>query len=116
MFRLPNRDMLDGTVVCSLWTPYNKKYARGKIYISNNYICFASKVPKLVELIIPIRDIFIVEKPSFNSTASAATSSSGSGNTDTDDEYDLQRSLVITTKAKVGCFYIRRKSIKSYQI
>jgi hypothetical protein len=28
----------------------------------------------------------------------------------------LQRSLVITTKAKVGCFYIRRKSIKSYQI
>ena len=45
---------------------------------------------KQVELIIPIRDIYLVEKPSFNST-------SGSN----DDEYDIQKSLVITTKTKV---------------
>jgi hypothetical protein len=94
MFRLPNRDLLDGTVVCSLWTPYNKKYVRGKMYISSNYICFASKVAKQVELIVPIRDIYIVEKPSFNSSN---TSSGGDSN---EDEYDLQHSLVITTKAK----------------
>ncbi len=58
-FRLPNRDNLDGTVICSLWTPFNKKYVRGKMFISSNYICFASKVLKQVELIIPIRDIYI---------------------------------------------------------
>lgn len=44
MFRLSNREMLDGNVACSLWTPYNKKYIKGTIYISNNYITFASKV------------------------------------------------------------------------
>jgi hypothetical protein len=44
MFRLPNHEMLDGNVVCSLWAPYNKKYIKGTIYISSNYITFTSKV------------------------------------------------------------------------
>ena len=43
-FRLPNGEMLDGNVVCSLWAPYNKRYIRGKIYVSSNYVCFSSKV------------------------------------------------------------------------
>lgn len=117
MFRLPNREMLDGDVVCSLWAPYKKKYISGKIYISTNYIAFASKVnkrkylkiyliiklifsiikvPKLVELIIPIRDIYLVEKPSFNSSLNSSNTN--------EDEYDIQKSLVITTKAKVIAF------------
>ena len=133
MFRLPNRDLLDGKVHCSLWTPYSKKYVRGKLCISTNYICFVSrvlrrlhsfalllflevivdfehtfmstlKVFKLVELIIPIRDIYIVEKPSYNSkiTSNAAASSSRDDSSAGDDEYDLQHSLVISTKTKVS--------------
>ena len=91
MFRLPNREMLDGNVVCSCWTPYAKRYVSGKIYISGNYICFASKIAKQVEIVIPIRDIYLVEKPTFSSSLSASAAS---------DEFDLSRSLVITTKAK----------------
>jgi len=90
MFRLSNREMLDGNVVCSLWTPYNKKYIKGTIYISNNYITFASKVYKQVELIIPIRDIYLVEKPVNNNQTNSS-----------DDENDLHKSLVISTKTKV---------------
>lgn len=44
MFRLPNGEMLDGNVVCSVWAPYNKRHIRGKIFVSSNYVCFASKV------------------------------------------------------------------------
>ena len=49
------------------------------------------KVFKLVELIIPIRDIYIVEKPSYNSkiTSNAAASSSRDDSSAGDDEYDL---------------------------
>ncbi|RNA31980.1 TBC1 domain family member 9 isoform X2, partial [Brachionus plicatilis] len=91
MFRLANAEMLDGNVICSIWAPYNKRYIRGKIYVSSNYVCFASKISKEVELIIPIRDIYLVEKPSANSRISRRNA---------DDEYDLDRSLVITTKMK----------------
>ena len=45
-FRLPGVERLDGDTDCSLWTPYNKHYVSGSIYISSNYICFASKVIK----------------------------------------------------------------------
>ena len=44
MFRLPNNELIDGTVICSLWAPYAKKHISGKIYLSKNYICFSSKV------------------------------------------------------------------------
>lgn len=43
-FRLPLTERLDGEVTCSLWTPYNRSNVSGKIYISTNFVCFASKV------------------------------------------------------------------------
>jgi len=43
-FRLPSDEKLDGTLPCTLWTPYNKQHAWGKLYLSNNYICFESRV------------------------------------------------------------------------
>lgn len=43
-FRLPLNEKLDGTLPCTLWTPYNKQHIWGKMYISNNYICFESRV------------------------------------------------------------------------
>jgi hypothetical protein len=85
-FRLPSKEMLDGDVTCRLWTPYAKKYIKGKIYISKNYICFASKILRQVEVIIPIRDIYLVEKPHHNNNNIS--------------EYEFDNSLVITTKQK----------------
>ncbi len=43
-FRLPLTERLDGEVVCHLWTPHNRSSISGKLYISMNFICFASKV------------------------------------------------------------------------
>ena len=86
-FRLPNNEMLDGSVVCTMWAPYSKKYIKGKIFLSTNYICFASKVQKLVEVIIPIRNIYLVEKPRNQNAKSS-------------NEHDMENSLVITTSSK----------------
>lgn len=61
-FRLPLDERLDGTLDCSLWTPYNKQAVRGKLYLSPNYICFESRVKNLVCLVIPLRSLILTEK------------------------------------------------------
>ncbi|CAF1392144.1 unnamed protein product [Adineta ricciae] len=63
-FRLPTNERLDGEVTCQLWTPYNQSHVSGKLYISTNFVCFASRVYHQVNLIIPFRDINLVEKKS----------------------------------------------------
>ncbi|KAJ8049699.1 TBC1 domain family member 9 [Holothuria leucospilota] len=62
VFRLPMTERLDGSTPCTLWTPYNKSYVSGTLYLSNNYICFSSKIVNLVHLIIPMREVTVVEK------------------------------------------------------
>ncbi|XP_041366492.1 TBC1 domain family member 9-like [Gigantopelta aegis] len=84
-FCLPGQEKLDGDEECTLWTPYNKQHVWGKLYLSNNYICFASRVRHLVTLIIPMRDILLVEK----------VDNSVSGNL-------INHALLITTKGKVS--------------
>ena len=61
-FQLPNSERLDGKVECYLWTPYNKKYRFGKLYLSQNFCCFESHVSGLVNLVIPLRSVARVEK------------------------------------------------------
>ena len=46
VFRLPSIEKLDGNVPCTLWTPYNKTHVNGVLYLSRNYMCFASRVRK----------------------------------------------------------------------
>lgn len=46
-FRLPADEKLDGTVSCSIWDPCKKKQVSGTMYLSNNYVCFQSKVSYL---------------------------------------------------------------------
>ncbi|XP_042788424.1 TBC1 domain family member 9B isoform X2 [Panthera leo] len=61
-FRLPRDERLDGHTGCTLWTPFNKLHIPGQMFISSNYICFASKEEDACHLIIPLREVTIVEK------------------------------------------------------
>ena len=45
-----------------MWTPFNKKYRNGRLYISQNFVCFESHVPNLVSVVIPLRNVKFVEK------------------------------------------------------
>ncbi|XP_069754067.1 TBC1 domain family member 9B-like isoform X2 [Narcine bancroftii] len=61
-FKLPKDEKLDGHTECTLWTPFNKMHIMGQMFVSNNYICFASKEEDACNLIIPLREVSIVEK------------------------------------------------------
>ncbi|XP_041049022.1 TBC1 domain family member 9B-like isoform X2 [Carcharodon carcharias] len=61
-FQLPKDEKLDGHTECTLWTPFNKMHIVGQMFVSNNYICFASKEEEVCNLIIPLREVTIVEK------------------------------------------------------
>jgi len=65
-FCLPVEEKLDGKVECFLFTPFNKKYRFGTLYLSSNFGCFSSHVPGLVSLVIPLKDVNCVEKSSTN--------------------------------------------------
>lgn len=91
-FQVPNNEKLDGQVECFLWTPYNKKYRYGKLYLSHNFACFSSHVPGLVNLVIPLRDVLEVEK---------AESSTNGNSTN-----DQALRFVMSTKQGVGKEFI----------
>ncbi|XP_022667805.1 TBC1 domain family member 9B-like [Varroa jacobsoni] len=61
-FRLSSDERLDGTIECSLFTPYDKKTVWGKLFFSSNYLCFDSRVRNLVRVIIPLRNVIMAEK------------------------------------------------------
>lgn len=69
LFCLPAREKLDGKVECFLWTPYNKKYRFGTLFLSTNFACFLSYVPKLVSLVIPLKEVNCVEKSNVNANS-----------------------------------------------
>ncbi|XP_024083131.1 TBC1 domain family member 9B isoform X2 [Cimex lectularius] len=74
-FRLPLAEKVDGRTDGTLWTPYNKKHVWGFIYVSQNYICFDSRVKDLVQVVIPLRDIYHIEKCDKRSSLSNVTDS-----------------------------------------
>ncbi|XP_078333491.1 TBC1 domain family member 9-like isoform X2 [Crassostrea virginica] len=112
-FCLPLDEKLDGDTDCVLWTPYNKQHVWGRLYLSSSYICFASRVDileqpvatsqrqvrkrrvrreapivnsqvrDLVMVVIPLREVVLVEK----------VDNTGSGDLGAD-------SLVVTTRGK----------------
>ncbi|XP_059170667.1 TBC1 domain family member 9B-like isoform X2 [Physella acuta] len=84
-FRLPLTEKLDGDEECTLWTPFNKQHVWGKLYLSNNYMCFASRVKDLVMLTIPMRDISVAER----------IDNSVSGNL-------INKAILVTTKNKTN--------------
>ncbi|KAL0272685.1 UNVERIFIED_CONTAM: hypothetical protein PYX00_005558 [Menopon gallinae] len=68
LFHLPATEKLDGSTEATLWTPYNKRNTYGRIFLSQNYLCFDSRVKGLVSLVIPLRDVQLVEKADTSST------------------------------------------------
>lgn len=43
-FHLPINEKLDGSSDATLWTPYNKHHVWGTLYLSQNFVCFDSRV------------------------------------------------------------------------
>jgi len=62
IFNLPATEKLDGEAECTLWTPYNKQHVWGTLYLSSGFLCFASRVKNLVNVVIPLSEINVVEK------------------------------------------------------
>jgi TBC1 domain family member 8/9 len=80
-FRIPQYEVLDGKIkgeilafqlhifllkkvnlsffAAKLWCSYeqSKRFASGDIFLSQNFLCFKSEVPNLVNLVIPFRII-----------------------------------------------------------
>ncbi|XP_040200924.1 TBC1 domain family member 9B isoform X2 [Rana temporaria] len=78
-FRLPRDERLDGHTDCTLWTPFTKTHIPGQMFVSNNYICFASKEEEACHLIIPLREVTIVEKADSSSVLPSPLSISTKG-------------------------------------
>lgn len=51
IFRLPLSEKLDGVTNTSLFTPYDKKHVWGQVYLSQNFMCFNSKVSKYFHIL-----------------------------------------------------------------
>ncbi|CAF1052748.1 unnamed protein product [Adineta steineri] len=88
-FRLPATERLDGEVACHLHTSYNRSNVSGKLYISLNFVCFASRVYHQVNLIIPFRDIVAIKKQSDDVVLP---------------DIDTQSTIIITIKEQAGKF------------
>lgn len=71
-FRLPVTEKLDGSTECTLWTPFNKQQVSGCMYISSNYVCFEAKVKNLISVVIPLREVLVVEKVENQTYATSA--------------------------------------------
>nr|XP_039264646.1 TBC1 domain family member 9-like [Styela clava] len=61
-FRLPKTEKLDGHIQCTVWVPYDKRHVWGKLYLSQNFVCFSGQVNDPVQIVIPMREITVVEK------------------------------------------------------
>ncbi|KAL3842336.1 hypothetical protein ACJMK2_020364 [Sinanodonta woodiana] len=91
-FNLPLTEKLDGDIDCVLLTPYNKQHVYARMYLSENYICIASRVKGLVKVILPMRDIQVVEKVENSVGANVFTNA-----------------IVITTKGKMNFMFSQFK-------
>lgn len=56
-FRLPKEETLKEVHECFLWVPFTHFNTRGKMCISENYVCFASQDGNLCSIIIPLREV-----------------------------------------------------------
>ncbi|XP_063222042.1 TBC1 domain family member 9 isoform X2 [Bacillus rossius redtenbacheri] len=88
LFRLPANEKLDGSTDATLWTPYNKRHVWGRMFLSQNFLCFESRVKGLVSVVIPLRDVALVEKAENQASNTA-----------------VDKSVLITTNTKVSFLF-----------
>lgn len=70
LFRLPEGEMLMADYFCTMWDPYYKQAVPGRLYLSPNYVCFASEEPDECTVILPFREIAHAEMAGENPTTS----------------------------------------------
>ncbi|XP_044755659.1 TBC1 domain family member 9 isoform X1 [Coccinella septempunctata] len=85
LFRLPSSEKLDGLIDCTLMTPYNKRHVTGRLFLSQNYICFESRAKALVSLVIPLREVKLAEKIDNNQS-----------------NHSLDQAIIITTTNEIN--------------
>lgn len=61
-FRLTEEERLDGHTDCTLWAPFAKSHVPGQLFISSSCLCFRSRQEDVCQLIIPLREVTVVEK------------------------------------------------------
>ncbi|RDD38887.1 TBC1 domain family member 9 [Trichoplax sp. H2] len=72
-FTLPSDEMLDGVADCTAWLPYLKTNIWGTLHCSLNYLCYITKQnPDFCKIVIPMREITVVEKVDGQSVAPSA--------------------------------------------
>ncbi|KAK3713993.1 hypothetical protein QZH41_018780 [Actinostola sp. cb2023] len=62
LFRLPIEERLDGHCECTVWSPHNKAHVLGTLYCSPNFLCFNSRIRQLLSVVLPMREITLVER------------------------------------------------------
>ncbi|XP_072315703.1 TBC1 domain family member 9B-like isoform X2 [Eucyclogobius newberryi] len=61
-FRLTEEEQLDGHTDCTLWAPFAKSHVPGQLFVSSSCLCFRSRQEDVCQLIIPLREVTVVEK------------------------------------------------------
>uniref|UniRef100_UPI0035902CD9 TBC1 domain family member 9-like isoform X2 n=1 Tax=Myxine glutinosa TaxID=7769 RepID=UPI0035902CD9 len=60
-FSLPRCENMQMEAECSLWLAVEKNHVQGQLYTSQSYLCFAASEDSLPSLVIPLREVVMIE-------------------------------------------------------
>jgi hypothetical protein len=80
MFRLPCDEVLDSYTDSLMYSPSSKTKIPGRLFVSNRYLCFSSKVPNLMWVVIPLREVKQLQSPSSCESLIVTTKKDGTFN------------------------------------
>ncbi|XP_029314417.1 TBC1 domain family member 8 isoform X1 [Cottoperca gobio] len=62
LFRLPRAERLHEVASCSVWTPHARCHTAGSLYTTDSYLCFSGREEGSCILLIPLSEVFSIEK------------------------------------------------------
>ncbi|XP_066542686.1 TBC1 domain family member 8 [Hoplias malabaricus] len=62
LFGLPRSENLQEMMSCSMWTPHARCHTPGKLYTTDNYMAFCSRLEGQCTLVIPLAEVQSIEK------------------------------------------------------